>query len=689
MRTDNQARLNMNNFIATERQICDSAFPAIVWDSNKWPILALDPSFRGKPFNLPFTVYSLPIVNRSVKQPEKDTPLPSPYREFCKALVIHIKRSFGVNGRALYAYLNESRRLYNVMYFRNESSPTLLKQFHFHYMHEYLAETGYVQLYDATTTLSKISNIIDKEGISTTSTSYKTSEKPKRQHYRIKHEDEEPEGKEFSREAVEAYAVATNNPLNDGEEILLRTDDLLFSMGQRANEVTHIPLDCWVERIEKNNHGVVITLPQTDEPLKSYGIRYYAEKKAKSRVHWLAEQDVPFAKRAVERLKVLTKAARQVAEFQYHNPGRMWNLPREREMTYAEIFKYFSFASRDGLQKFLKRIGVTSCGGAANSPLYRAGDIEDAMLGDKRFGPSIRNTIALADTSGEPVLLKHQLLSLAFEGAFRMKRQENELRVIVHKLSVEELNYSLGANVKRESIFDRRNLTEADGTRIVLTTHMPRHWRNTLYEIAGMSEAQQALALGRADISQNKHYQHATIEDKNASLHEFINTRNPDRRVELFKQGVRDGLINGNIAEAYETLRRNSPIEAEEFLNIHVMAVHVTPYGACAHDFSKAPCPKHLQCFNSCAHLHRTNNPTEIIILDELIKRQEENIDRMKTCGCGDAGTDEWINAEERKLTGMKAARSVDTSIAPVKVFPLEKKLRNKLRQSAVRKDYK
>jgi hypothetical protein len=295
--------------------------------------------------------------------------------------------------------------------------------------------------------------------------------------------------------------------------------------------------------------------------------------------------------------------------------------------------------------------------------------------------------VALSDESGKPILFKDQLLSLAFDGDFRFKRKENQLRVIVSKLDVVDLNRALGADPKYESIFDRRGLKDADGSRIVMTTHMPRHWRNTLYEIAGMSEAQQALALGRADISQNPHYQHATIEEKNSSLHELINTRNPLRKVELFKQGVREGFVGGHIAQTYRLLNDRSPIESEEFLNIHVMAVHVTPYGICAHDFSKTPCPKHLQCFDSCSHLHRTDNPTEEKLLRQLIDRQENNIKRMKHCGCGDEGASKWLEIEERKLNGMKAALDIKVQGIPIRVFPKGHKVNETRRRSAVRDD--
>lgn len=687
MKAENVAKLNLNNFIATERKICESAFPGFDWEANAWPILKVDPSYRAVPFDLVFTVISQPIEGREIQQPQKKTLLPSPYREFCKALVVYLKRSIGIKARGLYAYLNEAKRLYNVMYFREETSPIHLKNYHFQYLHDYLAEIGYVQLYDATTNLSKISEIVDSMGISITGTAYKTNEKPKRQHYNAKFKNEELNGKEFSREAVEAYAVITNNPANEGEEILLRTLDLLFAMGQRANEITHIPLDCWVERVEKNSQGQTVKNPKTGDLIKTCGIRYFAEKKAKDRVHWFADQDAPFAWRAVERLKKLTADSRAVAKFQRENPGRIWEIEPDKEMSYGELSKYLSFASHDGLQKFLKKLGVRPCSKRKGSPYYRAGDIEEAIFSNKRFGPQITVTVALANESNEPVLYKDQLLSLTFDGAFRMKKEANLLRVVVSKLTVTELNIALGADSKRESIFDRRDITEADGSRIVMTTHMPRHWRNTLYEIAGMSETQQALAMGRANISQNPHYQHATVEEKNAALHEFINTRNPQRRLALFKQGIREGLVHGSIAKTYDKLRSRSSVEAEEFLETHAMAAHITPYGACAHDYSKAPCPKHLQCFDACSHLHRTDDPNETSRLDELIERQQINIKRMNECGCGDAGADAWIEIEERKLQGMKTAREIKSQGAPVLVFPEGRTVNSKRRRSAVRKD--
>lgn len=71
MKAENVAKLNLNNFIATERKICESAFPEFDWNADAWPILKVDPSYRAVPFDLVFAVNSQPIEGRESEQPKK------------------------------------------------------------------------------------------------------------------------------------------------------------------------------------------------------------------------------------------------------------------------------------------------------------------------------------------------------------------------------------------------------------------------------------------------------------------------------------------------------------------------------------------------------------------------------------------------------------------------------------------
>ena len=146
-----------------------------------------------------------------------------------------------------------------------------------------------------------------------------------------------------SREAMEAYALCTNNPTNDGEEILLRVIDLLIATGQRGNEVAVIPYDCWVERPIIGAKGEVV-VDANGNSLVECGIRYFAEKQFQSRVHWFAESDIPLARRAVERLKALTIEQREIAAWQEQHPGHIWIYPPQSVIPETVVLDWLGFS---------------------------------------------------------------------------------------------------------------------------------------------------------------------------------------------------------------------------------------------------------------------------------------------------------------------------------------------------------
>ena len=84
----------------------------------------------------------------------------------------------------------------------------------------------------------------------------------------------------------------------------------------------------------------------------------------------------------------------------------------------------------------------------------------------------------------------------------------------------------------------------------------------------------------------------------------------------------------------YQYLLNQDPVVAETFLNTHVMAAHVTPYGACAHDFSKNPCPKHLKCFDNCGIMDNNQSSTTMSVMTtEMVEEgQDSIIEEKKKC---------------------------------------------------------
>ena len=675
----------LSEFIQHEKELFSSQKGTnIVWDSEVWEVENWL-FHRGKDSKIYFTTITrLKNSPKSLKFPSKGR-LPSPFVDFVKAVAVYLQRTKGVGFMAVRNYVNECRRLYLIMNQRKETSPIQLTRWHFEETIDLLRNTRYKNIYDAAANLQVIAEVIDKKGLASTILDFKHGMNPSRNPHSYKTlteaDDNEriSEGKLFSLGAIKAYAQCTNKPISNEEEILLRTIDLLIAMGQRANEVTLIPYDCWIENEIKEIKNSKISDVHV-------GIKYYAEKQFQSRVHWLAQQDIPFARRAVERLKVLTKEAREVAKWQEDHPGKLWNLNPNSTIDDDTLLNYVCFKNVFNLQNNLTRINgikpvlidknlhrdyLFEQNGYKKKYLkryhYRVSDIEKMLL------PRLTDHIVLKEkVNGEwkTVLKTSEALCIRFEGAFRFKeRKANIIKVLPGRISVQEINSALGASTN-QSIFERRNFTEVNGSKIIMTSHQPRHWRNTLYELAGMSNVQQALALGRQNLDQNTTYQHTTIKERTQSHTDFIAFNSIADKRAFLHEGIRSNKILGSITDTYNLLIKEKGIDtAEIFLKTHAHAIHLTPFGGCTHDFSQAPCPKHLQCWNGCSHLHRTNTPGETERIKEQLNLSTKALEKMKS-NSEEYGSDVWIKDLENKVDNLKKAVNIKPSSSPIPVSP-------------------
>ncbi|MFJ7789296.1 hypothetical protein [Pseudomonas sp. NPDC096925] len=585
------------------------------------------------------------------------------------------------------AYNIAVRRLYNPLFERGAYDPTHLTRADFERVVEFLRESGYKNLYDATSHLKVIADTIDKLQLTEIAIHFEHDARlEKRRHDYISLHDTDRAVKQRksderlpSREAMEAYALCTNNPVSEGEEILLRVIDLLIVTGQRGNEVSVIPYDCWVERPIKGELGELV-LDAYGKPIAEYGIRYFAEKQFQSRVHWLAASDVHLAKRAVERLKALTIEQREVSKWQEKNPGRIWSYPPQQLISEAQVMEWLGFSNEKEYGKhlylYLSRNGIHPSHEESDyhnrkkvGRRYVAGEIEHLMA------PKLYGHAALTENvQGQVriVLKTSEVLAIAFDGQFRFKGRENNVfRAIPRRVTLTDINRALGANPRYPSIFSRRSLVEADGAPIRLTSHQPRHWRNTIYHLTGMSDVQQALALGRKRLEQNRFYQHTSIEEDMESHHSFLAFKSYQERIDFLHSGIKKGKIQGALSDSYHSLlKEKGPITAEAFLTVHATALHVTPFGGCVHDFSQAPCPKHLQCWNGCSHLHLMGTPSERANLERQADQLAKVITIMRDTGLGEAGTDVWLEDQESKLDNLKSILARGTNLGVQRVFP-------------------
>ncbi|WP_433694617.1 hypothetical protein [Herbaspirillum seropedicae] len=648
--------MSIADFVVRQRQYFLSLKIPGQWEDSHWdacPWLEV----RGiKTRQFPFTVLGT------------STPLPHHFSDFAKAMLLAIYQLKRPKFSALVAYLLGIRRLYDTLSTTDCTDPIGLTNGHFHNVVETLKRQNYKNLYDAANCLEVLGKAIDKYKLTSVPIGFVCQVQPPvpRMRHDPTTEREALPSKLPSREAMVAYAQCTNNPINDREEILLRIVDLHIALGARINESLLIPFDCWVEREVRDDQNLVI--PEEGE-CASYiecGIRYYPEKGFEPSIHWLADSDVPLAKRAVDRLTFLTRKVRETAIWQHENPGRLWDISPQTIVSRSFIHQFIGASQAYNLDRNLKSLGIIPVRAVRGNSEYLAGDIERAFL------PKRPTQVAL-QKEGRVFLALHECLCIAFSGYFRFKEREESVNHLLPRLvSFSDIAGALG-NTIAQSIFDRRNLTEADGSRISLRTHQSRHWRNTLYKLGGMTEIQQALAMGRKDVRQNSFYQHVAVDSELAFHSAFVEFQSYHEKVKYLQAGIIDGKIRGALADTYHELASRDPVNALEFLETHAGGVHVTLWGICTNDFSREPCSKHLQCFDNCGHLHRTNDAREAANLEKLLLLNLQVLEKMEDESASEAGADKWVEEQKRKIAGIRKAIALGDRVMKtisIQVFP-------------------
>ena len=679
------ARQNLQHFIRQEQTAFQSLPISTSWESSQWAVERWLPQ-RQHQHTITFEVHRQSLEKNGYLASPKG-PLPLVFQDFCKSIIIHLQRIRNLKLGMVAAYNIAARRLYNPLFERGIADPTQLTRSDFERVVQFLRESRYKNLYDAISHLQVIADTMDKLQLTEVSIHFEHTAKPERTtHDYISLHDPDRAVKQRksddrlpSREAMEAYALCTNNPTNDGEEILLRVIDLLIATGQRGNEVAVIPYDCWVERPIIGAKGEVV-VDANGNSLVECGIRYFAEKQFQSRVHWFAESDIPLARRAVERLKALTIEQREIAAWQEQHLGHIWIYPPQSVIPETVVLDWLGFSDTKNacrnLFLFLSRNGIhpfddepVEKRGKSLKRRYIAGSIEQLVV------PKLRAHAVLAENVGgklRTLLKTSETLAIAFDGQFRFGgRDANVFRAVPRRITIVDINRALGKDERSPSIFSRRSLTETDGTAIRLTSHQPRHWRNTIYHLTGMSDVQQALALGRKRLDQNVYYQHTSIEENTAAHQEFLAFNSHHERIDFLHASIRDKRIQGTLTDSYHALLLDKgTTTAESFLAVHATAFHVTPFGGCIHDFSQAPCPKHLQCWNGCSHLHLMGTQSERANLQKQAEQLTAAITIMRDSGADEAGSDVWLADQENKLNNLKSTLASVTNAGVQRVFP-------------------
>jgi hypothetical protein len=360
--------------------------------------------------------------------------------------------------------------------------------------------------------------------------------------------------------AIEAMAHLFRNASAPDELYLGSTLALLHTTPQRINETVRLTVNCEVEEPDLNKQV-------------QYGIRLPSSKGFQNTVRWIVPSMVNLAKRAIHNLKTVSSEARKIAKWYEDNPTKIYlrdeltNLRLRNYLSPIEVSQVLYGISDEKIartwcisQKISKRDG-----------LYAFDEIEKSVIAKlpKNF-PYAQPDILYSD-------------SLFVCRRFELDAKLTTYACLIDYVTSDQISSRIGNSGSVVStVFERFRLTEDDGSPISIRSHQMRHYLNTLAQSNGISQIDIALWSGRADVHQNKSYDHVTSDAllskaRDLAIHKKSDIFGGDLNVKKVRVVARRDDVTGQLK---------------------TKTAHITDYGMCTHEFSSSPCQIHFDCLN-------------------------------------------------------------------------------------------
>jgi hypothetical protein len=197
------------------------------------------------------------------------------------------------------------------------------------------------------------------------------------------------------------------------------------------------------------------------------------------------------------------------------------------------------------------------------------------------------------------------------------------------RISTNDIFVMLDGN-RPDSIFQRYGASE-ETRQLSVNSHSFRHLQNTELFRLGVADTIITKRFNRRSVRQSYVYDHRSLAEDlaNIDLPQEAEEALDEKALEVYRMIVAD-KVSGPVVEEFRLIQRKHGDDAAfDYLNAEADGLHVTPYGFCVSSFTIDPCPRHLECFNGCRHLTRTNVVEESDNLKRLYDRMKRVIESI------------------------------------------------------------
>lgn len=412
--------------------------------------------------------------------------------------------------------------------------------------------------------------------------------------------------------ALNALAdIFANNPTNPRDIFTSSVVALLMCVPSRVSEVLALHIDCEVYEVKRNGE-------------LAYGLRFQPGKGAQPQIKWVPEPMVDLAKEAIARVKKLTEGARNIAVWYETSPDLFYrhvDCPAELESAPLNAVQACQAVGIGHHPRKMAKTGLRQVRLPANDGENTLHSLNQWVIEKlpKEF-PWFDMERGVRYSQALFCMQRHML---------RPDITTSPVQIV--KPSANWVNDDLETSTTltgylQGSVFARNGFAGENSEPLKVTSHQFRHLLNTLAQRGGLSQVEIARWSGRANMKQNRDYDHMDEYELVGML------RTHDDSLEL----------HGSLEELRDQIAAKLPMKRQEINLLMMPTAHITEYGFCVHDFTMAPCQKHLDCLNCteqvCIKGDKRLEGVRFIYEknQELLAKAEQEIAE------GSAGADRW-----------------------------------------------
>lgn len=586
------------------------------FENNSWVFGHLSPRNKAKRFiKLHFTSIDLYDGKLSTGKKFRGTPFNEPFLSFAKAILNHIHSTRGLGSAD--SKLTALRYMEYALRQNGHSEPWRVTPHELNFAAQKIAES-YVSAYNISNQLELIYQTMVEEGLVSLPSQWKTFvPPPELQRRRSNKEFDAVRNKRLpSPDALLALAHIRNHSQSFADSIIGNITYLMLCSPDRIVETLTLPKNCivWKDGSKKQRMG----------------LRWFPAKNNAPLVKDVIPVMKDVAQTAVDELIALTEPAREVAKWYEQHPNQLYLLPQH------EHFRTQEWLSYEDVNTILfdgTHCSIQACCRYLKLNLHKIGKTNQMRFQD------VEQAVLSKLPAGFPVLDETQ--NLNYSEALCISRLNEMSGKAIYVGMIDPVKYyqvnariSANSTSKIYNIFEMHNLRNTDGSRIHLTTHMLRHYGNTVMQAGGLDEMIIAKLSGRK-VNTNRVYDHESDRD----VVDKVRTALGPALVSKVAKAL--GHKNQADNELVTTDTREYKMRAE-FPGIKVISAHTTELGYCIHNFASEPCPLHgdhihceksvyikgdSECENNIRCLH---NETETLldIAKKALAEEEFGVDK-------------------------------------------------------------